>query len=73
MTAPEDDLAEALRQALSAAAEQVEPGTEGLDRIRAQTSSRTPHPLLVSVVMDAVHWARNWAWRGHWACRNPRS
>src|SRR4051812_7527252 len=71
MTAPEDDLAEALRQALSAAAEQVEPGTEGLDRIRAKTSGRTPHPLPLSVVMDAVHWARLWAWRGHWAWQDP--
>src|SRR5712691_3527318 len=71
MTAPEDDLAEALRQALSAAAEQVEPGTEGLARIRAKTSARTPRPWLVSVATDAVRMARHWAWRGHWAWQDP--
>lgn len=71
MTAPEDYLAQALRQALLAAAEQVEPGTEGLARIRAKTSGRTPQPWLVSVVNDAISRVRCWTWQGHWAWQDP--
>ena len=39
---PEDDLEQALRRALSAAVSQVEPGADGLERIRARTKKRPP-------------------------------
>jgi hypothetical protein len=67
MTAPEDDLEKALRQALAAALNQVQPGTEGLERIRAKIGTRPPRPWLLSVVAGAYDRARNWTWRGHWA------
>ncbi len=67
MTAPNDDLEAALRQALSAAASQVEPVDGGLDRIRARTSGATPRPLLVSMALEVTRRARHWVWRGHWA------
>ena len=67
MTAPDDDLEEALRQALSAVAGQVESGDGGLDRIRARTSGATPRPWLLSLLMEVILRARHWVWRGHWA------
>jgi len=68
MTSPEDDgLEEALRRALSEAANEVEPGTDGLDRIRARIGDRPPRPWLFSVLTGLVDRVRNWTWRGHWA------
>src|SRR5215469_2226465 len=71
MTAPDEGLEEVLRRALSAAAEQVEPGDHGLDRIQARTRA-TPIPSLpVSLAMAAVRRVRYWTWRGHWAWQDP--
>ena len=68
MTSPEDDnLEERLRRALSEAAGEVEPGSDGLDKIRARIGGRRPRPRLFSVLFGVVGWARNWTWRGHWA------
>ncbi len=68
MTSPEDDdLEEALRRALSAAADEVEPGTDGLDKIRARIGDRPPRPWLLSVLFGVVDRVRHWTWRGHWA------
>src|ERR1700742_2098529 len=67
MTAPEDDLEKALRRALSAAVGKVEPGVDGLERIRARPSHRPPQPWLLAVVSTLAARARNWTWRGHWA------
>src|SRR5215831_639445 len=67
MTAPEDDLEKALREALSAAANRVEPGADGLDRIRARIGKRPPQPWLLSMASGAFERARYWVWRGHWA------
>ena len=50
MTSPEDDgLEEALRRALSDAASEIEPGADGLDKIRARIGDRRPRPWLLSV------------------------
>jgi hypothetical protein len=68
MTSPEDDgLEDALRRALSDAASEVEPGTDGLDKIRTRIAGRPPRPWLLSVLSGAVDRVRNWTWRGHWA------
>jgi hypothetical protein len=71
MTSPEDDdddgLEEALRRALSEAASGVEPGTDGLDKIRARIGDRPPRPWLLSVLSGIVERVRYWTWRGHWA------
>lgn len=68
MTSPEDDdLEEALRRALSEAASEVKPGTDGLDKIRARIAERPPRPWLLSVLFGAADRVRNWTWRGHWA------
>ena len=68
MTSPEDDgLEEALRRALSDAASEVEPGSEGLDKIRTRIAGRPPRPWLLSVLFGAAERVRNWTWRGHWA------
>src|SRR5215470_17171756 len=67
MTAPEDDLEKALRQALSAAVDRVEPGADALDRIRARTGRRPPQPWLLSMASGVFERARYWVWRGHWA------
>ncbi|MGH3206957.1 MAG: hypothetical protein ACRDNO_04280 [Trebonia sp.] len=68
MTSPEDDgLEETLRRALSDAADEVEPGTDGLDRIRARIDNRPPRPWLFSVLVGFVDRVRHWTWRGHWA------
>src|ERR1700760_73983 len=68
MTSPEDDdLEQALRRALSAAGDEVETGTEGLDRIRARIGDRPPRPWLLSVAFGVLERVRNWTWRGHWA------
>jgi hypothetical protein len=68
MTSPEDDgLEEALRRALSEAASGVEPGTDGLDKIRARIGDRPPRPWLLSVLFGVVERVRYWSWRGHWA------
>ena len=68
MTSPEDDgLEQALRRALSEAASGVEPGTDGLDKIRARIGDRPPQPWLLSVLFGVVERVRYWSWRGHWA------
>jgi hypothetical protein len=67
MTAPEDDLEKALRQALTAAVGQVQPGAEALERIRAKIATRPPQPWLLSVASGAYDRVRHWTWRGHWA------
>jgi hypothetical protein len=68
MTSPEDDdLEETLRRALSAAASEVEPGADGLDKIRARIGGRPPRPWLFSVLGGVVDRVRHWTWRGHWA------
>jgi hypothetical protein len=68
MTSPEDDgLEEALRRALSEAASGVEPGTDGLDKIRARIGDRPPRPWLLSVLFGVAERVRYWSWRGHWA------
>src|SRR5215472_8627634 len=69
MTSPEDDLEKALREALSAAVDQVEPATDGLDRIRARTNRRPPQPWLLSIASAVIGRVRNYVWRGHWAWR----
>src|SRR6516162_7190437 len=63
---PEDDLEQALRRALSAAVSQVEPGADGLERIRARTKKRPPQPWLLAMVGGVFSRARYWVWRGHW-------
>lgn len=69
MTSPEDDngLEEALRRALSEAASGVEPGNDGLDKIRSRIAGRPPRPWLLSVLSGGADRVRNWTWRGHWA------
>src|ERR1700747_512669 len=68
MTSPGgDDLEETLRRALSAAANEVQPGADGLDKIRARIGNRPPRPWLVSVLSGVVDRVRYWTWRGHWA------
>jgi hypothetical protein len=68
MTSPEDDgLEEALRRALSKAASGVEPGPDGLDKIRALIGDRPPRPWLLSVAFGVIERVRHWTWRGHWA------
>jgi hypothetical protein len=68
MTSPEDNsLEEALRRALSNAASEVEPGTDGLDKIRARIGNRPPRPWLFSVLAGLAGRVRHWPWRGHWA------
>src|SRR5215469_17634133 len=73
MTAPKNGgLEEELRQALSAAADQVEPGDTGLDQILSRTSGTTPQPWLLSMAVEVARRVRHWAWRGHWAWQDPR-
>ena len=67
MTAPEDGLEDALRRSLHVALSQVEPGVDGLERIRARTKHHQPQPWLVSVAVGAVDRARHFVWHGHWA------
>ena len=68
MTSPEDDgLEEALRRALSDAASGLDPGTDGLDKIRARIGRRPSRPWLFSVFFGLVDRIRHWTWRGHWA------
>ena len=68
MTSPEDNgLERALRRALSDAASEVEPGTDGLDKIRARIGNRPPRPWLFSVLAGLIGRVRHWPWRGHWA------
>jgi hypothetical protein len=68
MTSPEDDLLEErLRRALSAVAGEIEPGSDGLDQIRARIGDRAPRPWLFSVLSGVVGRVRNWTWHGHWA------
>ncbi len=66
MTAPDDDLEQSLRKALSAAAGEVEPAPDGLERILARTSS-PPQPWLLAMASAVITRGRNWVWRGHWA------
>lgn len=63
---PEDDLEQALRRALSAAVSRVEPGADGLERIRARTKKRPPQPWLLAMAGGVLSRARSWVWRGHW-------
>ena len=63
---PEDDLEQALRRALSAAVSRVEPGADGLERIRARTKKRPPQPWLLAMAGGVLSRARYWVWRGHW-------
>src|SRR5581483_3959717 len=69
MTSPEDDddLEEALRRALSEAVSEVEPGKDGLDKIRARIGDRPPRPWLSSVLVGLADRIRYWTWHGHWA------
>jgi hypothetical protein len=67
MTAPEDDLEQALRRALAAAVSRVEPGADGLERIRARIKRHPPQPWLTAVLCGFFTRARYWVWRGHWA------
>lgn len=68
MTSPEGDgLEEELRRALSEAADAVETGTDGLDKIRDRIGNRPPRPWLLSVLFGVVERVRYWTWRGHWA------
>src|SRR5262245_28333479 len=71
MTAPDGGLEEVLRRALSAAAEQVEPGENGLDRIQARTRGTAIPSLPASLAIAAVRRVRHWTWRGHWAWQDP--
>ena len=66
-SSPEDRLEDALRRALSDAVGPIEPGTDGLDSIRARIGGRPPRPRLLAVLSGAVERARSWTWRGHWA------
>src|ERR1700722_2901400 len=68
MTSPEDDdPEEALRRALSEAVSRVEPGADGLDKIRARIGNRPPRPWPLSVLFGLIDRVRNWTWHGHWA------
>jgi hypothetical protein len=68
MTSPGDDgFEEALRRALSDAASEVEPGADGLDKIRARIGDRPPRPWLLSVISGLADRVRHWTWRGHWS------
>jgi hypothetical protein len=67
MTAPDDGLEQVLRQALSSAVGQVEPGDGGLERILVRTGAAAPRPWLSSVAAEALRRVRHWTWRGHWA------
>src|SRR5215469_14818751 len=67
MTAPDDGLEQVLRQALSSAAGQVEPGDGGLERILVAAGTARPRPWLSSVAAEASRRVRHWTWRGHWA------
>ena len=66
-SSPGDGLEDALRRALSDAVGRIEPGTDGLDSIRARIGRRPPRPWLLAVLSGAVERARSWTWRGHWA------
>jgi hypothetical protein len=63
---PDLRMEETLRRGLAAAVGPVQPGADGLDRIRARIAGRPPRPWLVAVAADAVGTARHWVWRGHW-------
>ena len=66
MTSPGDDRLEgALRRALSDAGSAVEPGADGLDKIRARIGDRPPRPWLLSLLSGLVDRVRHWTWRGH--------
>jgi hypothetical protein len=67
MTASDDGLEQVLRQALSAAVGQVEPGDGGLERILVRIGVVPPRPWLSSVATEALRRVRHWTWRGHWA------
>jgi hypothetical protein len=69
VTANDNGMEEALRRALTEAVGQVDPGADGLDRIRARIGGRPPRPWLFSVAADVLDRARHWTWRGHWAWR----
>ncbi len=66
-SSPGDGLEDALRRALSDAVGRIEPGTDGLDSIRARIGRRPPRPWLFAVLSGAAERARSWTWRGHWA------
>ena len=58
---------EALRRGLAEAVGQIQPGADGLERIRARIGNRPPRPWLLSVGADTLGAARHWVWRGHWS------
>lgn len=72
MAAPDRDLEQALRRALSAAVGGVEPGADGLERIRARTGRHPPQPWLLSIGSAAIERARGWFLRGRLAWPAPR-
>src|SRR5580693_4608705 len=67
MTAPEDGLEETLRRGLAEAHGHIEPGADGLERIRARIGDRPPRPWMLTIGADALGTARHWVWRGHWS------
>jgi hypothetical protein len=71
MIAPDDGLEDALRQALSAAASQVEPADGGLERILVRTGGTAPRSWLASMAAEGLRRTRHWVWRGHWAWQDP--
>ena len=58
---------EALRRGLAEAVGRIEPGADGLERIRARIGGRPPRPWLLTVGADTLDAARHWVWRGHWS------
>jgi hypothetical protein len=71
MTAPEGGMEEALRRGLAEAVGRIEPGADGLGRIRARIGDRPPRPWLLAVGADTLGAARHWVWRGHWSWAWP--
>ena len=58
---------ESLRRGLAEAVGGVQPGADGLERIRARIGGRPPRPWWLTVGVDTLDAARNWVWRGHWS------
>src|SRR5580700_2013148 len=66
MTTPDGGMEDALRRELTEALGRIEPGTEGLERIRARIGGRPPRPWLLSFAADTLGAARHWVWRWSW-------
>ena len=66
-SSPEGGLEDALRRALSDAVSGIEPGSDGLDNIRARIGGRPPRPWLLAVLAGAAERVKSVTWRGHWA------